>query len=634
MSDQVPIVNANLTRKFDPMRDGPARGSFWWVKVTESEYDEKKKKHVEVTRERLMCVSHLASNHIVFSESSVHGGSNEVRVRYRDLADLARPEREWKKVIERQIEEKKVELQEAVKQMTDALVSVNLIDAEGSDAPEAPTSLLPTLTRVSPEEHKRKLQALKKDGFPAMEKHIEEITQYIVALHRDLVLPMKAETERMKKGMKKVDQRLFALELYAGLFQKCKQIREGEPAPPETPITVRQMLRYMDEECLIDYASGGMDYTNVADFDEWVARPENLNRIAPEPRCIVALKVRRDSKDYGSYGSYVDLFASLEKHNANMKTYLLIRNGERVFRLVTEIEFEPRLLPFRDQFHKPFEETEHRSSWGEGGPTSGDYKSWTETTTITPDHLDYDKHVEGRMEEIYRYNRVMFLLQGLLDRSKVFAPHPPINLADPAHIEQFFKPLFDEEDGLPSHNPPDWERYRDQLNCLLVPGNYVWSRWHPEEDYEERGHSYRGLRNDRNRPDICVVKAISRNRSKVHITWAWGDVYGWHDAEDKPGYVKWGARRSPRRKHCWIPMREVFNISAYCTGDYKPFLCDAYQKGQYIKWAPRLLDGELWLRMKDSERKHYADYVDDGVLSTWLKNQGIMKRIRKSFKTP
>lgn len=659
MSDQVPAVNPNLAKKFDPLRDGPPRGSWWWVADYDHEFlhfkkddkyeaqptDEVYSRDEETgdfticrykrIKDRLMCVTHLASNHVVFSQCSEHGGSTSMRVRYRDLPEMARPEPNWQAVLNKQIEDKKTELHEAVKQMTDSLVKVNLIEEQASDAPQTPTTMLPTLTRVSPEEHKRKLVKLKEKDFPAMEKRIEHITQELTALHRDLTLPMRAEADRMNKAMKRVDQRLFALELYAGLFQKCKQIKDGEPAPADTPITVRQMLRYMDEECLIDYASGGMDYSRVADFDAWVAKPENMNRIVPEARCVVALKVRRDAKDYGLTCDVLGLFDQLEKHHANMKTYLLIRNGERLFRLVTEIEFSPRLLPLRAEFHKPFEEREHKSSWGKGGPTGEDYKSWIETTTIDPDHLDYDKHAEERMGEIYKYNRVMFLLQGLLDRSKVFSPHPPINLSDDEHIEQFFKAVYDEEDGLPSHNPPDYDRYRASLNALLVTGNYVWSRWHPEEDYDTNYRtSYRSLKYHRRRPDICRVTSIKRDRSMVRVSWAWGEAYGWKPNPEKKGWLKWTSYQVERMKHTWIPMEQVFNITAYCTGDYKPFLCDAYQKGRYLRWAPQMLDGELWLRMKDSEREEFALYGEDSHLETWLKNKKILTRIKKSFKQP
>lgn len=660
MSDQVPVVNANLTRKFDPLKDGPPRGSFWWVADYDHDFLHFKKgdkyepqpmdelystdeetgdfticryKRIE---DRLMCVTHLASNHVVFTESSSHGGTSSKRVRYRDLPTEARPEPNWQAVINKRIEDKKAELQNAVKLMTDSLVKVNLIEEQASDVPQAPTSMLPTLTRVSPEEHKKKLLKLKEKDFPAMAKQVEQITQELTAYHRDLTLPMRAETDRMTKAMKGVDKRLFALELYAGLFQKCKQIKDGEPAAPDTPITVRQMMRYMDEECLIDYASGGMDYSNIADFDAWVVKPENMNRLVPEPRCVVALQVRRELKEYGITCNPLSLFDQLEKHHANMKTYLLIRNGERLFRLVTDIEFRPRLLPFRAEFHKPFEEHEHKSSWGKGGPTADGYKSWIEVTTIDPDHLDYDQHAEKRMDEIYKYNRVMFLIQGLLDRSKVFSPHPPINLSDDEHIEQYFKTVYDEEDGLPSHNPPNLESYLDRLNAVLVTGNYVWSRWHPEEDYDvNHRSSYRSLKYHRRRPDICRVTQIKKDRSMVKVSWAWGETYGWHDHPDKPGWRKWGAHQVERMKHSWIPIKEVFNVSAYCTGDYKPFLCDAYQKGQYLNWAPQMLDSELWLRMKDEEREQFALFADDTTLNGWLRNRAnILRRIKKSFKAP
>jgi hypothetical protein len=275
------------------------------------------------------------------------------------------------------------------------------------------------------------------------------------------------------------------------------------------------------------------------------------------------------------------------------------------------------LLPFREEFSKPFTRREYRSRWGKGGPTAEGYKSWEEEVKILPDDLEYDKHVEERMEELYKYNRVMFLIQGLLDRSEVFQPHPLISLADPDHLDLYFRAIFDEEDGLPSANPPVWETYRDALNACLVPGNYVYSKWHPESDYE---YSHRGegrwVKNARQRPAICEVTEVKRDRTKVKVSWAYGQVYGWHPHPTKPGWRQRGYYEPDKKKHCWIPIKEVFNVSAYKTGDYKQFLCDAYQKGRYLEWAPQLLGAEKWLKLSKAKQKVMANDPDSNIHNT------------------
>src|SRR5689334_20728107 len=104
--------------------------------------------------------------------------------------------------------------------------------------------------------HKRALVKLKDKTFPILHKNIEEITQEMVELQRELCRPFLAKADAMEKAVEKVEDRLFVLELYSGMCDDVKQIKEGQPAPVATPITIRQMMRYMDEECLIDYGSG------------------------------------------------------------------------------------------------------------------------------------------------------------------------------------------------------------------------------------------------------------------------------------------------------------------------------------------------------------------------------------------
>lgn len=577
--DEALAANPNVTRKFDPMRDGPALGSWWWVRDEDNE-------------NRLMCVTHKASNHIVFEAHDLN-----VSMRYHEVPDRCRPEANWQKLIQGWIAEKQSELATTVQKLQTTLAEANLLEKQGSsdDTANSPQSLLPALTRTDPEERKQKLFGIKLKDYPAFNQKVKDIVEDIVLLQKDLLLPMTVQANRARKAVGEIDKQLFALELYAGLFQKCRLIADGAPAPVDTPISVRQMLRYMDEECLIDFDRGGMDYKRIGDFDRWVVKPENLNRLAPEPRCIVALKVRRLMKNYPNPLNFLGFFQQMEEHKANAFTYLLLRNGQKVYRLACDIEFDPRLLPYREEFNRPFTRIDRRYVYGRVRSDEPDYKD--EEIRITPDHLEYDDHVEKRREALYRYNRVMFLVQGLLDRSEVFAPHLGISLANPEHVERYFRAIFDEEDGLPSANPPVWEAYRDAKNSLLVPGNYAYSTWHPKRDYEYyRGTDREILRAGRDRPRICLVTKVRRDRSMVRVSWPWGKTYGMRDIPGKPGWQRFMEYEVDKQRHCWIPMAEVFNVSAYISGEYKQFLCDAYQKGRYLEWAPPLLLAETWLK--------------------------------------
>jgi hypothetical protein len=559
--------------------DLPKRGEWYWVTYQESWGNKKK-----VTE--LMCVKGLGSNHVKFTRSSVGGGTDTEWIHFKDLFQSIKPEPNWKAVIEKEIEEKKAELKEAVSLLADKVHQADMLPEDSG----APASMLPSTSRVDPKVRKKALLHLRDKALPEAQKSVENITKELVALHSDLVLPMMVECKRMLKIKDKIEDRLFVLELYAGLGEEAVQIAKGKVPDPDTPIAIRQMIRYMDEESLIDYDKGGMDYKKLEDFDAWIARPENYKRLLPEERCVVALQIRRHMKDYGPCGnSFGELMQRMGEHKENMRTYLCIRNGENLWRLATEIDFKPGLLPNRDEFHKPFEEPDKHGYYPKGQSFPFGERKYRDPEIITPDDLRYDEKVEERQKLIFQYNRILFLIQGLLDRSKVFQPHPPMNLSDPDVVQKYLKLIHDEQDGLPSWNPPKWEQYRDEKNASIKIGSFVYAEW-DEEKWENWNRKTRYWKEK----GIFKVTSIKKDRSEVRLSWEHGETrWGWEFPDAVWNRGRWGEwPKKHKFNHKWVKMEKVFHLDAYVPGDYKKFLCDAYLKGAYLDWAPQLLAGE------------------------------------------
>jgi len=235
----------------------------------------------------------------------------------------------------------------------------------------------------------------------------------------------------------------------------------------------------MDEETLFDYDKGGMDFQKLEQFDEWVVRPNNLERILPEKKGIVAFRVRRKKKDYGEFRTLQDVLIAMNKNAFNMETYLLIRNGENVYRIASDISFAPRLVPFKDEIGvKQFMTI---NDWYDK-----DFKS----EVIGPDSIKFDSHVKDQDALIKKYNRIFIFIQGLLDRSSVFHPHPSIKLNIPEQINVFINCIRDEEEVLPNFNAVTWETYRDEINKSLKKGYNVWSVWSPDDMGSYYGSSH------------------------------------------------------------------------------------------------------------------------------------------------
>jgi hypothetical protein len=169
--------------------------------------------------------------------------------------------------------------------------------------PEEQHSLLPVKVADEPKRYKKELVKLKDKMLPAISKEIEELAEDYAVVAKDMALPDLVKLDSIKTKLGVVEDRIFTIELYCGLQEEVHQIAEGKSAGMNEKIAIRQALLFMDEETLFDYESGGMDFKSIKKFDEWVAKPENLNRILPEQKGVVALRVRRHAKNYGTPSS-------------------------------------------------------------------------------------------------------------------------------------------------------------------------------------------------------------------------------------------------------------------------------------------------------------------------------------------
>lgn len=608
------LVRSAAPERTASVRDGlPKIGEWFFVTVTDREWSEKKKDFIESNeREELRCVTHVASNHIVFTryvpyEHSDRLDESTVRYSFTDALQFTRPAPEWK----RHLEDEMARITDAIRQQTQLLyedaMDANALPTTEQFQPRAESPFALAVRTLDPAKEKRKLMELQKK-IPEVVKSIGLLAKEQAATAHNLMLSELGGLWAMQKQLRSVEDKLFTLEVYAGLQEQVKQIADGDPAPVHSKVTVRQSLLYMDEETLIDFDKGGMDFKKLRDFDEWVARPENLARILPEPRGVVAFRVRRHEKDYGVSTSLFEAWAKFEMQRQNWKTYLLLRNGQRVYRIASAVDFQPRLIPLRSEFDDAFCDVSNDYNWET-------HQHDRSVRRILPTDFSYDRHAEELRDNLKHYNRVVVLIQGLLDRSEVFHPHAPINLSSENDIAEWLHLVRDEEDGIGAGELSEtWEQYRDRCNATLAAGDFI---WHNYWDGRKRpGETYK----TQHAPNIIQVKRRRKGNKGDGVPYR-SSGYGQHHhviTEGRPESecvgidgveVEWQWEATVYRRErwrrdedktftgrMWIPLTEVFNLMEYRQGDYKKFLCDRSQKGEYLKWAPQLLNAERWTR--------------------------------------
>jgi hypothetical protein len=493
------------------------------------------------------------------------------------------------------------------------------------------------------------------------------------------LIPFQAQAKGLVLHTEAIKDRIFIVELYAGLCETLVQIQEGESAEASTKLSLFQRRHYMDEECLVNYEAGGMTFKNIEEFNEWLLKPANLTRILPYPRSVVAFRVRHYRYDYeGNDCAPLTLHQFItfwHEEKANVKTYLYFRNGEQVFYLATGIEFGEQLFPDREHA-----ELEGKDLWVELGHSSSsrhikavvttshvefarqqwkervqEYKekrreyrkahaAWEALSAeekekdgvhepwfsghlwegdkprfepLTPESVYYDDAMKMLNDEIKAHNRVATVLQGVLDRSPAFHPHPPWQLFTPEGFSSGITLVYDQTRALTSGDPPDFEAYRAQCNKGIKPGSMTigqddfWQRAEAVKENKRRQNDYR--RRDYARDLVRFHPYGNRGPgriARVVKVMRNGDcVFEWTRQRQRYRFYS-DENEKPIRCRIRVPREKLFNVDAYTPGDFHIFFDDPRTRANYVKWAPFLLAAEDYVvkrrqKWDDDEENEY-----------------------------
>ena len=262
----------------------------------------------------------------------------------------------------------------------------------------------------------------------------------------EILGPIKQQVAQMEEG-------IWTVNLYLGRDEEITQLLDGEPAGAETPLTLRQTVLFWDEEVAALAEQGGMDYSDVDLFDEWISDPKHRDIVIPEAKGVVAIKPRRLSKDYGNSRE------NLHKDAPNTQTHFIGRNGDRLLRRTTGFDVGHRLVPSGDEFTSLVKKKVR------------DYSAGTEEyKTIEPGSREWMEAEKAADARTRHYMRIAMILQGLIDRTTVFHPINPTNLLQPeAYADGTVVMLADAELALTTGRKPFYE-WLKELNADLRPG--------------------------------------------------------------------------------------------------------------------------------------------------------------------
>lgn len=622
---------------YDDADDGDVRiGEWYWVK--DSQYTGRSDDNGPVYEEFewLGCVMELGTNYVELRAPEIDRSSRLTRVHFDHIWKELRREPDAAAYIASRIGHFQSEVNRLLGRVQEETRKLGIVPREQmieKQAGDSNNALVAVTSQIDTTAYKRELIVAKEETLPELFKQVEKAHKHLAGWMTAPTLPTLATIGPMKDSIKDIEERIYTIELYAGLTEDAVPVREGKPAPIDEKLHVMQRRLYMDEECLLNYRAGGMEFKDIHEFDDWMAEPENADRILPFPRCAVAMKVRRNEKEREGGDDIRQMIQMIFEREADKYTYLYIRNGEQVWRIVCNFEFDEMIFPdntifdpsaplmmknFCGRFDKFMTVNEYEvrlaerkerellhEKWCAVNPKEDHwrsphrgYSSFTpgEWEPFTPESVYYDEGVEHLQAQMKRYNRVAVILQGLFDRSPVMAPHHPVKVWEHRSFERSVELVYDAT-TLTYGDKPDFEAYRSKLNASLDVDSIVtgqeeyWLSIEANRENDRRRNSYR----ERDRyssykryrphgnpgPGFVAKMAEWKPRSRKAVFRWEMPLQDWRRYND-----------AMKPKTVTVPADKLFNVSAYTPGDYKQFFLDPRTRQEYLKWAPMLLAAE------------------------------------------
>jgi hypothetical protein len=259
------------------------------------------------------------------------------------------------------------------------------------------------------------------------------------------------ELERISKDLQEkladMEDCLHMINLYLGTGETVVPLRDGEPAPADEPICIRQSVLAMEEEAaLLD--PEGIDYSKIGDFDRYLLEKGLLEAVLPEPKGVVVLKPCRQTRRYED----VDPLTQVMLNQENAKTYWIVKNGQKLWRFWSDLELGERCFP----------------SARDGEENLG---------KETPGSEAYYEKIKAAEGVNRLYLKAGLRLQGIIDRTKVFAPfqNPKIKpkITDPSTWPGQLRFIQDGSEGALGEGRPGFEEWLEACNGSLLPGQRV-----------------------------------------------------------------------------------------------------------------------------------------------------------------
>lgn len=369
-------------------------------------------------------------------------------------------------------------------------------------------------------------------------------------LMEEKMKPLQAIMEQTKKQLLNIRRAISIVEIYQGQNVEILTLCEGVPASENVPVSIRQRILFMDEECaVLDEEGQGLDYWTRDSFYEWIKTPSHRDIILPEEKCIVVMKPRRFDKQYSR-----DFYEQRAINEWNKHSFIFIRNGENIHVI----------------------ESDNLCIHDAAVPRKEDYDE------IAKIAKNWQNNAEERLDDInYRCIHLAMVLQGICDRTEVFSPHGEVNFLKNIGSQVIFDDESDSLLGTGRKNFHDW--LREQSKTIRRGSRILYIRrlsGGKPMRWELQGDCYSNYNSKISSPETGLYTVEEKKNGWLGITYLPNDC--------------WGERK---RRETWLFDKEtVINYDTVTLEDLKGYLEDRSQRRYYQAVIPALRKFQLELQ--------------------------------------
>ena len=427
---------------------------------------------------------------------------------------------------------------------------------------------------------------------------------------------LQLQVQAMKAELEKRMERIWMIELFLGSKEEVVQLRAGTPAPASDPITVRQRALCMDEEIVLhDWLNnperiGEFDYEDIEAFDAWLLNDESaIERILPWNKGIVGLRVRREAKSRPHLVGLAGAFEKIAKEEADSMTYLLVKNGENLYRLWVDVQLFPRFFASVEDY----DDLTRKHDWSHD-----------------------ERKAKDRMKT---YFAGLLVVQGLVERSDLFHPlsRSGISVFDAVDVGNHFQLVRDDE-GLRQLADPDdplahvtWKSYEKWLQSKIDNGVHVmWAR--EGYDSEDTLKSRTDIGSIYTWPSKHETYVVSKKDDRAH----YGATHSFLYLPDEVIYRPWPEEDTPRTKRVRFDCyeSEIVPIDFVSARVHEHLISDPNQRVRYGYFAT---DAWRWYKLLAQQRiveKPFIDLVlkESGFLQTNEPQRARAERLLRWWK--